>query len=502
MIPLLALLAVSLHNPPPAQASLAMNLAGPADWNTELPFVDLFRFTREWISQEEGKAWGQGPKLEVDGRGWVRRLPPGVFAETFLTSYENHYPAGDYTVLYDGDGDLAFGNGAVTASAKGRMVLKVDPKRGPFNLQLRRTNPANPVRNIRVLLPGTEATYRTDPFNPAFLKRWQGVSALRFMDWMQTNDSKIRSWGDRPRLDDASWAPKGIPAEIMIDLANRMKADAWFCVPHLADDGYVRSFAKLAAGRLDPSLRVYLEYSNEVWNGQFQQQRYAGDQGLKAGVGEKHWEAGWHWYARRSGQIFDLWSAAFPKTRLVRVLASQAGNAYVSDQILGFEGAAKKADALAIAPYMGFMPSPTGEPKASEVAGWSLDRLFATLREKTLPESIGFIRDNKKVATRYGLPLIAYEGGQHLVGVAGGENDESLTKLLNDANRDPRMGALYDDYLKAWQKEGGGLFANFSSIGPFSKWGSWGQLEYADDNPAKAPKLAALRRWAKSLGQF
>ena len=34
-----------------AQPRLGINLNGPADWNTELPFVDVFRLSRPWISQ-------------------------------------------------------------------------------------------------------------------------------------------------------------------------------------------------------------------------------------------------------------------------------------------------------------------------------------------------------------------------------------------------------------------------------------------------------------------
>jgi hypothetical protein len=37
-----------------AQPRLGINLAGPADWNTELPLVDVFRLSRTWISQKKG----------------------------------------------------------------------------------------------------------------------------------------------------------------------------------------------------------------------------------------------------------------------------------------------------------------------------------------------------------------------------------------------------------------------------------------------------------------
>ncbi len=73
-------------------ARLGMNLAGPADWNTELPFVDVFRMSRPWISQQKEKAWGKGPQLLLDEYGWVRRLEKDCFAETPLCTIDGgHY---------------------------------------------------------------------------------------------------------------------------------------------------------------------------------------------------------------------------------------------------------------------------------------------------------------------------------------------------------------------------------------------------------------------------
>jgi hypothetical protein len=57
---------------PSSGARLGMNLNGPADWNTELPFIDVFHLSREWISQQEGKPWGQGPKLDLDDLAALR----------------------------------------------------------------------------------------------------------------------------------------------------------------------------------------------------------------------------------------------------------------------------------------------------------------------------------------------------------------------------------------------------------------------------------------------
>ncbi len=66
-------------------------------------------------------------------------------------------------------------------------------------------------------------------------------------------------------------ADRGIAIEYAIDLANTLKTDAWFCMPHKASDEYIREFAKMVKERLDPSLKSYVEYSNEIWNWSFGQ---------------------------------------------------------------------------------------------------------------------------------------------------------------------------------------------------------------------------------------
>ena len=49
-------------------------------------------------------------------------------------------------------------------------------------------NPANPLRNIKVLAPGFLATHELLPFHPWFVRQLTRYSTLRFMDWQRTND--------------------------------------------------------------------------------------------------------------------------------------------------------------------------------------------------------------------------------------------------------------------------------------------------------------------------
>ena len=500
------------------QASpLGTNLTSIRDWSQEWTFVDAFKASRPWISGGGlNGTFDDGRAIATDANGWVSSLQAGQVARTLLFwDLNGRYPAGSYVVLYEGEGTLAYQGAAVKVSGTaGRDVLQVTPANGGIILNIIATSAANPLRNVRVLMPGgicegDAYTYASDAavcapgayrsfeehyasivFHPKFLDRLRSYRVLRFMDWGETNDSAQSAWSDRPKPTDARWSTgKGVPVEVMADLANRLGADAWFTLPHLADNSYVASHAGLVKQALRTDRRAYVEYSNEVWNSQFGQAAYAESRGLALGLSSNAFEAQMRFYSKRSVEVFDLWSATFADpSRLVRVMASQAANAWVSGEILDYQSARLKTDALAIAPYFGGSLG-----SSSTTASLTLDQLFATLQSTGLPEAIGWIRDQAAVASARSLPLIAYEGGQHLAGVAGLENNTTLSALFDAANRDLRMGALYKSYLDAWKTAGAQLFVHYTHCEGYSKWGRWGSLEYLEQPRAAAPKFDALQ---------
>ncbi len=488
--------------PPPPSPALGINLAGPSDWNTEFPFADTFRFSRPWISHENGKPFGKGPPLQTDRDGWLLSLPPNCSAEAFLSTSPRK-PAGKYTVSYEGNGTISFSQ-AVSATARKQGLFEIDvaDSPSPLSLKIEKTDPSDPIRNIRIFshLP-SEGVWRK-----GFLDLWSGVRCLRFMDFMKTNDSPLRRWEDRPLVSDASFAKNGVPLELLLDLANRLHANPWFCIPHQADDDFVRRFAEQIRDNLDPTLFAYIEYSNEVWNSQFSQHRYASENGIRLNLAEKPWEAAWLFTAKRSVEIFQIFSEVFGEKRnFLRVLAIQSGQNFMAEKMLSFNGTHRHIDALASAPYLTLSPAETPDRHhplaAKEVADWTLDELFSHLENEVLPRTTRAIRDNAAIAKKYGIPLVAYEGGQHLAGVRGAENDNKLTSLFHAANRSERMALLYRRYLAAWQQEGGGLFCHFSSVSQWTKWGSWGLMEFYDSPPLDQPKFRALAEWADSIGQ-
>ena len=179
-------------------APLGLNLAGVTDWSSEQVFTDAFKAARSWISQAKGKPWGQGGPLDLDEQGNVRSLAEGHFAETVVcTNFGKRFPAGLWVCLYDGAGDLDFVYDArVVERQPGRLKVEIKPRDGQVFVRLNRTDPKNPIRNIRLIPVEFEKKYQEQPFRPEFLERWKGFKVFRFMDWAETNNSKIVEWAD------------------------------------------------------------------------------------------------------------------------------------------------------------------------------------------------------------------------------------------------------------------------------------------------------------------
>lgn len=475
-------------------SALGINLGGVTYYSTEIVFVDLFKHSQQFKSQAPGKSYGQGGPLELTEAGWVRSLADnGQFADSIvLEPINDRYIGGVYTCLYDGDGEINFAHGiSVLQQQPGRIKIEVKTDQNLLSLRIVKTNPSNPVRDIRLILPGFEDTYKQQPFHPDFLARWAKFKVIRFMDWQRTNGSKQVNWSNRPTPNmQTQGTDIGVALEYMIELANTLNADPWFCMPHLATDDYVRQFAQMVKKQLKPSLKVYIEYSNECWNSIFGQARYCRDKGKELGLSDNDYQAQLRFYSKRSVQLFKIWEDVFGgKDRLVRVLAAQSANPWTSEQVMDFEDAYKYADVLGIAPYFGYE---LGSPKTqNEVAKMIVDAVLDAC-QGLVKKGNETISRQAQLAKERGLRLVAYEGGQHLVGHGGAENNKALEGLFHAANRHPRMKQLYLEYLSGWRQNGGTMMAIFSSMGRYSKWGSWGLMEYHGQPETSAPKYQAV----------
>lgn len=139
-----------------------------------------------------------------------------------------------------------------------------------------------------------------------------------------------------------------------------------------------------------------------------------------------------------------------------------------------------KGDAIAHAPYFG------GELQTA----MSQDQIFAAI-PSSLTKAVGYMKANADLGTKYGMKVLGYEGGQHLVGV--GAQKDPLASQFMQANTDPRMGAAYRQYLDAWKATTPGMMVLFSNIGPRTKHGSWGMRERLS---LSGPKWDAYEAWS------
>ena len=471
---------------PPPPTEIGLNLIGLLPFNRQQVFTNMIAQS-EWFSAREGQPWAAMPAGQLNRLGWVRFLAPGQAAPRLLTLPPAPFHPMVVRCRYEGTGTLDTGGvAAIRESGPHSMTLDLKPtgaeQEGAW-IELLRTDPADPVRNIDCRADGAPEDQR---FSPEFLDYLRGFRVLRFLDWQQINDNPPAIWAARTLPESSSQAgPTGIAVENMVDLVNAVGADPWFLMPYKADDAYIRAFAQLVHARLDPRRTVYVELSNEVWNDQFDVARQAQAEGLALGLGDGDpGRARAIRYARQHVRVMRIWTEVFADRpgRLVRVCSSQNANPDLAKVILADGDTAAWTDALATAPYAWI-----------DLTGYGphdVDRVFAAM-PGAIDAAFALAAQNRAIAARYGKRYIAYEGGQHLV-----TTDLTLARAVQ---RDPRMGAVYTRYLQLWRERLGDTMMLFASTAPISEYGSWGLREYAGQPLTETPKLRAVRAFLKAV---
>lgn len=488
---------------------MGMNIGAINDYSPQLEFVDLMKKSREWIVGSDN-IWDAGVKAPLNSNGYPLQIPYSdpvkgpVYVKTLIAdAIGGRYPAGSYTLIIKGSGTVRLDFDARgTYTGPGAFIVPVTPTNNGIFLAIIQSDPASPITEINFVMPGYENTFRTSPFYPTFISRLRGMKAVRFMEPMLVNGSPVAQWADRtPFSYFTQTRSTGIAPEYIADIANAIGADAWVNIPHMADDGYVIQLAQLLKSRLSPTLKVYLEYSNEIWNSSFSQAQYAEQKGAALFPQDATGAFGQRlkYQARRSGEIFALFEQVFGGTsRLVRVISSQAANSWTGDFLLqGLEDPVinpgrKKADALSIAPYFGDeIADAIGD--AGAINSTTIDSILNSAEADIPTQFVQRVSGNKTVANAHTVRLIAYEGGQHLVSANWNyQNNQTLTTKLTAVNRDPRMGVIYNRMFTAWYALNNDLFMAYSYVGGYSRYGSWGALEWQDEAVESAPKFKAI----------
>ncbi len=529
-------------------APVGVNMEGVAPWARQIVFVDTMKRTREnWAVFEITPTgqWGVEQQVPVDSNGYPLELPytpPGSTTPLGVASYlfydmEGHYPAGNYTLIFEGTGGLIIGNGENEQffSVGGSYTFTVDPSQGDLMVVLIESQVADPIRNIRFIMPGHETTYECQPFYPPLLNRLRDFQAVRFAQTMRTNDGDYpcdngvaathsdctKVWENRNTVGHRTQAtPRGVALEYLIDLANSANVDAWLNVPHGADDNYVREFARLVRDRLNPDLQVYLELSNEMFNfdAPYPQSRWAMAAGLAQGLSTDPTQARLRFVTKRSTEIFRIFEQEFGTVatqRLVKVIAgfiaipteNEVIFTALNDTTINPDGI--RPDLFAVGAYFGGMvvdvANLQGENESitpAEIVQRAYTHINVTEPDPFDPgwviESLeSLIQANAAIAQANNIPMVAYEGGQHIIQTNGWDNDPVLGEKAMTANRLPAMRAAYQQLHDTWAAHNGGLMMHYTLINRASTpWGSFGLLEWTDQDPTASVKYSAVMEWS------
>ncbi len=287
-----------------------INGSTAVDWDSGLMFADAMKMARI------GQYTALSPGAKFDANGW----PTGNLSFVLFTQPTNC--AGTYTMTFKGQADVGLGwvraiinSKTYNAATNTTKVVFTFPE--PCNNQCQLTlshtrrlptdQNATGVTDLKIMRPiAPDAATSYPPhttFTTPYKKLMGQFTAIRFMDFLGTNSgpaaggNAIVHWKQRMKPSFSSQAGLGGgyqgvggALEYAVELCNETGKDMWLNIPMRASNGYLHKLALAlkygfqangdpysspqvnpAYPPLNSNLRLYLEYSNEVWNGGFYQ---------------------------------------------------------------------------------------------------------------------------------------------------------------------------------------------------------------------------------------
>jgi hypothetical protein len=518
------------------------------DWDASFAFVDAMKHARPW---QDATNWNN-PVGGIDALGW-----PIADASTVIYTGTPAQVNGAHKLVFTGQADVSLLWAAGTVANKAydaatntttADVAYNQTTTGSVGLIFKNskrtaTSPTNSgFTNARLYKPG----YPTDGskvFTAPFLAGLGKASVVRMMDWTFTNQNLVQHWADRrtplhmskaglpytgPGGGVWNTSETGVALEHQIQLANALHSDCWINIPVTADDDFVQKLAlALRYGTdgtnpytsaqtnpvyapLDPTLRIYLECGNEIWNSAGGFDCFGVFQDIVGALPANHplltppetsiWYRMWRFPAYRMALVSDIFRAVYGdasmKNRVRPLLMTQQGNGQTTleQALLWLDAyAQRQSPARAVDSYLyGAGGSGYYGVNQEPANHGDLDAFFATGNYPATQNVKGFGVD-AVWAANYGLKRIAYEGGPSL--------DAFTNAEARAINADARMQDMVVKTHDAWSSQGGDLLVYYTLVGA-------AQWEFTPDitNPA-SPKFKALDqlkiqpRAAVTLGQ-
>lgn len=363
-------------------------------------------------------------------------------------------------------------------------------------------------------------TYLMDPDWIAFFSRF-GV--LRMMDCMATNNSEAVDYANLPATSFALWSGASIangrkvgwPAAALAEIANRTGKPIWINIPHQFTDAAVTSLLTALRDAITYAgneVRLYIEYSNEVWNGSFAQNAYSISQGGAAGwTSGNSFVKGRQWTGYRAAQIMEIARTVFSTDSGAKwsgVLATQHVSTAVTTSMLTGVAQHISSDAGAasvqtklfsdIAHAWYFAPtvsSDSTEPGLT-LNSWlaqgqayfnaqlySITKLGAgtTSGYGSLDDGRATVLAQKAIADANGFGMRLYEAGYSGETSTGIQNTSPLVQAFVNFADSWQCAQNEFDLRATFKSDTAGMPAQFTANGPHSKFGSWGARERFGD---------------------
>jgi hypothetical protein len=457
-----------------------------------------------------------------------------------------------YVLTWEGSGSCRLAGPPVVSEANrtaNRVEVFVDPTVGGGDALLiwllEGSDPADPVRNAHVWLPGmeTEKPILWPPFveKARALNGGRGPVRWRAMDWNEVNQYG-RQGGSAPftfdfagRVTPASASQgtkRGVCPEFQVALCNAVGANLHFNVPHAANgisdadyEAFLRdAFLRIRDGSsavpgvnggrpfegLAPHLSLTVEFSNETWNSGFPVNLWL-KQRAQANGRTLHQQLALE-IRRVFGIAEDVFSGEHAP-RLRRFVGGWIGDPGFLLEVLAALGPDVQVDAVGPAAYFG--------PRKADIDAWMLGAVPGDCPNCPTPEAV--LESARRRIADLDLKLL-----EHQLIAASRTNPDGSSPTLelyeggasfvagfqpwgSAANQAQRLPAMYDvyvqDFVPALIARGVGLVNWYSfmtdgnsqgSAGPF---GHWERMDQTITLPVPAtyqhegaPKAAAIYR--------
>ena len=513
LLSLIILLSVLTFNLFAQNRPIGINLPEISYYSTSVMLKNVKKHSSAWLIEDENQSQWNFEAIDMPtlSNGYPTQVPFSVndvnYRPHCIMFSENAaphtYPEGAFTIIITGSGEVQFEwDGNATFQGPGTFTLPVNPSEAGLHMRILSSDINDPITNIEVIYPGEIDTYPNEIFSSHFIQSMEPFEAIRFMKATSTEENPIVDWADRTIETDHTYfsiiedgIQPGIPWELVIRFCNENNKDPWICIPYKASNDYVTQLATLFRDNLDEDLQVYIEYSNETWNWfYFDTFQYLGQQGQYLGLAEDEFTANLRYHTYRSLQIFDIFENVYgglAPSRIQKVLASSAWD-YPIDVTYNalFDNFINPnnimPDAFANAPYVGFPEGYTDSPGICNSTPMDfLELLYQGMDSMEIQPYFDY-------AEELGIPVLAYEGGQHLAVEGFQAADPCLAELIAETNLLPEMEDWYCAYYDRWYDHfGGGLHMAFMIAERYGQYGAFGILETQFQDYSLSPKWQA-----------